>query len=56
MAEHASVEEVPFDELWKCFSSALSSMAKVYCVIDALDEMDTGHDTFLADLLNLGRQ
>ena len=48
------MDEVPFDELWKCFSSALSGMTKVYCVVDALDEMELGHDTFLAELLNLG--
>lgn len=56
MKEHSNVEEVPFDELWKCFSSALSAMTKVYCVVDALDEMELDHDMFLADLLNLGRR
>lgn len=56
MKTHSNVDEVPVDELWKCFSSALSAMEKVYCVIDALDEMESGHDLFLADLINLGRR
>jgi len=56
MKTHPSVNKVPTDELWKCFSSALSGMEKVYCVVDALDEMEPGHDSFLADLLNLGRR
>jgi hypothetical protein len=37
MAGHQYADGVPVDELWKCFSSALSGMDKVYCVIDALD-------------------
>ncbi|KAE9363978.1 ankyrin [Stipitochalara longipes BDJ] len=56
MKTHPNVNEVPMDELWKCFSSALSDMEKVYCVIDALDEMESGHASFLADILNLGRR
>jgi ankyrin repeat protein len=56
MTAHSSVNEVPIDELWKCFSSAVSGIEKVYCVVDALDEMETGHDSFLVDLLNLGRR
>jgi hypothetical protein len=56
MTAHSSVNEVPIDELWKSFSSALSGIEKVYCVVDALDEMEAGHDSFLVDLLNLGRR
>ncbi|KAH8669767.1 ankyrin repeat-containing domain protein [Tricladium varicosporioides] len=56
LKNHASVQEVPFDELWKQFAFALRRLSKVYCVIDALDEMDLGTDSFLQDLLDLGRQ
>ena len=56
MVGHPNVDGVPVDELWKCFSSALSGMDKVYCVIDALDEMELGQEKFLADLLDLGRR
>ncbi|KAI9037660.1 uncharacterized protein KD926_000146 [Aspergillus affinis] len=50
------IASVPFSELWKCLVSALAAMPKVYCVIDALDEMEPGHDQFLQDVLNLGRK
>ena len=56
MKAHSNINEVPIDELWKCFSSALPGMNKVYCVVDALDEMESGHDSFLAELLDLGRR
>lgn len=53
--QNKSINNVPFNELWKCLASALAAMPKVYCVIDALDEMEPGHDQFLQDVLNLGR-
>jgi Ankyrin repeats (3 copies)/NACHT domain len=56
MKVHSSVNELPMDELWKCFSSAMSGMDKVYCIIDALDEMESGYVSFLGDLLSLGRR
>jgi nucleoside-triphosphatase THEP1 len=56
MAGHQNVDGVPVDELWRCFSSALSGMDKAYCVIDALDEMELGQEKFLANLLDLGRR
>jgi len=56
MKAHSNINEVSIDELWKCFSSALPGMNKVYCVVDALDEMESGHDSFLAELLDLGRR
>ncbi|KAK1142054.1 hypothetical protein N8T08_008260 [Aspergillus melleus] len=54
-SKNRGVQEVPFGGIWKCLSSALAAMPKVYCVVDALDEMESGHDHFLQDLLNLGR-
>lgn len=56
MQKYPTISQLPFDELFKSFSSALTAMGKVYCVVDALDEMDLGQDVFLADLLNLGRR
>jgi ankyrin repeat protein/nucleoside-triphosphatase THEP1 len=56
MRDHSSVDEVPVDDLWRCLSSALSRMKKVYCVVDALDEMELGHDKFLSNLVDLGRR
>ncbi|KAJ5675173.1 uncharacterized protein N7477_005107 [Penicillium maclennaniae] len=50
------VGSVPFGKLWKCLATSLQSMKKVYCVVDALDEMESGHDEWLEEFLNLGRQ
>lgn len=54
--QNPNVGTVPFSEIWECLSSALAAMPKVYCVVDALDEMEPGHGQFLHDLLNLGRK
>jgi nucleoside-triphosphatase THEP1 len=56
MTRHPNVDGVPSDELWKCLSSAISGMDKVYCVIDALDEMELDKEKFLTDLVGLGRR
>jgi ankyrin repeat protein/Cdc6-like AAA superfamily ATPase len=49
-------DEVPFDKLWEALSSALQTMEKVYCVVDAMDEMERGHDQWLENFIDLGRQ
>lgn len=51
-----AVESVPFDQLWGCLATALKLMEKVYCVVDALDEMEAGHDKWLEDFLRLGHE
>lgn len=48
-------DEVPFDKLWEALAAAMRAMKKVYCVVDALDEMEHGHDRWLESFLNLGR-
>jgi hypothetical protein len=53
---YSSVDEAPSDELWKQFSAALQGMPRVYCVVDALDEMDGGYHEFVSNLLDLRRQ
>ena len=40
--------------LWDAVSQALESMRKVYCVADALDEMDDEDFSFVDQLLHLG--
>ena len=39
-----------------CLCSALSRLPQVYCVADALDEMERGNDWFLCRLVSLGQQ
>ena len=43
-----------FDELWSELTKALCALPKVYCIVDALDEMSHGHDDFCAQLVALG--
>lgn len=41
-------------DLWKDIKFVLGSFLKVYCVVDALDEMDQGNDDFMLELASLG--
>lgn len=47
------LEAVSTSELWKQLRAALRAMNRVYCVVDALDEMDVDAD-FLSQLNALG--
>ncbi|KAL8656814.1 MAG: hypothetical protein Q9226_002552 [Calogaya cf. arnoldii] len=51
----SSRESVSFEDLWKCLCSAIVIFPKIYCVADALDEMESGNDWFLHRLVELGR-
>lgn len=49
------LREVSTDDMWKHLKVALDDLPrKAFCVTDALDEMDDGHDDFLRNLGNLG--
>ncbi|KAH7312628.1 ankyrin repeat-containing domain protein [Stachybotrys elegans] len=53
---NVSVTSLSVDTLWKDFKMALLGLSqKVFCVADALDEMDNGHDHFLHELGSLGQ-
>lgn len=56
MKKYPSITELPMDELFKAFSAAMVNTSKVFCILDAMDEMQLGEDTFLENLLNLGRR
>ncbi|KAI0470431.1 ankyrin repeat-containing domain protein [Xylariaceae sp. FL0804] len=50
-----SRDSLSMDDLWKDFKSALAGLSsRVYCVADALDEMDRGHEAFIQALAGLG--
>ncbi|KAL8668604.1 MAG: hypothetical protein Q9168_006772 [Polycauliona sp. 1 TL-2023] len=51
-----SHESVTFADLSTIFTSAATALPKVYCVADALDEMEPGNDWFLHVLAEMGRQ
>ncbi|KAJ5535052.1 hypothetical protein N7527_001306 [Penicillium freii] len=42
-------------DIWKDLKLALATFPKIYCVTDALDEMDQGNDEFLHALVDLGQ-
>ncbi|CAG9984329.1 unnamed protein product [Clonostachys byssicola] len=53
--ESRSLETVSIDELWQNLYMALSGISgRVFCVADALDEIDQGNDSFLTSLASLG--
>ncbi|CAH0045009.1 unnamed protein product [Clonostachys solani] len=49
------LSSVAMATLWKDLKLALSSLPKVYCVVDALDEMDEDNDGFLEALAELAQ-
>ncbi|KAM5343633.1 hypothetical protein ACJ41O_012170 [Fusarium nematophilum] len=51
-----SIESLSMDNMWKDLRMAFAGLrGKVFCVADALDEMDRGHDAFLKTLGSLGQ-
>ncbi|GAW16204.1 hypothetical protein ANO14919_056270 [Xylariales sp. No.14919] len=49
------LDTLSMDDLWRDLRLALGGLPNtVYCVVDALDEMDQGHDEFLRTLAGLG--
>jgi hypothetical protein len=51
-----SLESVSMDDLWQLLRTAFSDLpGRVYCVADALDEMDDNNDVFLRSLADLGQ-
>ena len=55
LEQEREIDSVAFDELWQILVQTLSLLPRVYCVVDALDEMDADSDRFLPQLLQLGR-
>ncbi|KAL4998443.1 ankyrin repeat-containing domain protein [Aspergillus recurvatus] len=53
---NSRVQDVSFSELWQVLLDTLTPLAKVYCVVDALDELDIAHTAeFLPCLVALGQ-
>ncbi|KAJ5355479.1 uncharacterized protein N7496_012691 [Penicillium cataractarum] len=55
VAKGRSLDSLSPDDLWSDLMMALHGFPKVYCVTDALDEMDRGNDEFLKRLVALGQ-
>ncbi|KAH6664858.1 ankyrin repeat-containing domain protein [Halenospora varia] len=54
--ESRTLDNVSTSELWEDLLNGLASIPKVYCVVDALDEMDIEHMAFLHQLVDLGKE
>jgi len=50
------LDNVEFQELWQILLDAMSSMPRVYYVVDGLDEMATGSESFRNALVYLAQQ
>ena len=54
---HRDLNDISLETLWTDLRAAFASLpGKVFCVADALDEMDSGNDDFLQTLARLGQQ
>ncbi|KAH7181907.1 ankyrin repeat-containing domain protein [Fusarium sp. MPI-SDFR-AT-0072] len=52
--ECRDLDSISIDELWRHLRTALASIPRIYCVADALDEMDHGNSEFINQLAELG--
>lgn len=51
-----SVKSIAMDDMWADLRAAFTNLpGKVFCIADALDEMDKGNDAFLETLGSLGQ-
>jgi ankyrin repeat protein len=56
VTDRRSLDSLSMEDLWKDLRLALAGLSgKVFCIADALDEMDQGNDAFLAELAGLGQ-
>ncbi|KAL2064482.1 hypothetical protein VTL71DRAFT_4976 [Oculimacula yallundae] len=56
MDDRRSLDTISANELWQHLLKSLTALPKVYCVVDALDEMDIDKQYFIANLVDLGQQ
>lgn len=54
--DHPDISNVSLDSLWSILVDTLKSCPRVYCVADALDEMDPAQIGFLDKLAELGQE
>ncbi|KAF4975102.1 hypothetical protein FZEAL_8050 [Fusarium zealandicum] len=53
-ATNEPVDGMEMRQIWDALLNAIEAMEKVYCVVDALDEMDNEHFDFIRKLRDLG--
>ncbi|CAG8898568.1 unnamed protein product [Penicillium egyptiacum] len=52
--EERGFDTLAHSDIWKDFKLVLAALPKVYCITDALDEMDQGNGEFMHALVELG--
>ncbi|KAH7149027.1 ankyrin repeat-containing domain protein [Dactylonectria estremocensis] len=56
LKDRQSIERITIKEMWRLLYMAFAGLPKKgFCIVDALDEMDQGHDAFLEALGALGQ-
>ncbi|KAF8851736.1 hypothetical protein BDZ45DRAFT_765904, partial [Acephala macrosclerotiorum] len=56
MDDRRTLDNITTNEFWQDIVQALVSLPKVYCIVDALDEMDIDKQDFFRNLVSLGKQ
>ncbi|KAE8454120.1 hypothetical protein EG329_005044 [Mollisiaceae sp. DMI_Dod_QoI] len=56
MDDRRAIHNISASEFWQDILHTLASLPKVYCVVDALDEMDIDKQDFFKDLIDLGKR
>ncbi|CAH0055072.1 unnamed protein product [Clonostachys solani] len=54
MSQERGVDGLELSSLWDAILQTLESISRIYCVVDALDEMDDGDFSFIHQLVRLG--
>lgn len=49
------LDSISHGELWNLLVASISTMPRCYCVVDAIDEMDMGNESFMRNLIELGQ-
>uniref|UniRef100_A0A8H7NIH4 NACHT domain-containing protein n=1 Tax=Bionectria ochroleuca TaxID=29856 RepID=A0A8H7NIH4_BIOOC len=56
LESNRSIDSISMEDMWKDLYMAFSGLSnRVFCVADALDEMDKGNESFLQTLATLGK-
>jgi len=56
MDDRRALDNISTNEFWQDLVRALVFLPKVYCIVDALDEMDIDQEEFLKNLVALGKR
>lgn len=55
MDERRALHTISTNQFWQDLEEGILALPKVYCIVDALDEMDIDQERFLENLVRLGK-